>query len=221
MSRDHSVSNVRKFGLLVLAVVVGLVGGGLIVGYAAAPDHREAAQDSPPPHPAFPLLDDRGENVLESGGPLSLLATCDGCHDAGFIDEHNQHAGLVDQLALPGQPQDVRFDPELDQFVDWDAQNASGVEINCLLCHAGTPNNSARLQALSSEDWEWANTATLLGSGAVSLVEGSYQWNPSAFDNEGNVAPELLGIQTPLDTNCALCHSMEPLDPDMPITASS
>lgn len=43
-------------------------------------------------HPEFPLLDAAGEPVMESGLPMSNLATCGGCHDAAFILESSDHA---------------------------------------------------------------------------------------------------------------------------------
>ena len=45
-----------------------------------------------PIHPIFPLLDTAGENVLESGSPVSTMTTCGACHDAEFIAEHSFHA---------------------------------------------------------------------------------------------------------------------------------
>ena len=39
-------------------------------------------------HPTYPFLDKEGENVLESGNPVSTMVTCGACHDTEFIVEH-------------------------------------------------------------------------------------------------------------------------------------
>ena len=35
-----------------------------------------------------------------------------------------------------------------------------------------------------------------------------YQWNPGAFNDQGEVLPEFLGIQDPSNHNCGLCHGL-------------
>ena len=52
-----------------------------------------AALASPPNpmHPVFPLLDEAGQNVQESGEKVSVERTCSGCHDTEFIQEHSSH----------------------------------------------------------------------------------------------------------------------------------
>lgn len=59
--------------------------------------------------------------------------------------------------------------------------------MNCFLCHTPAPNNPARLQALQAGRFQWANTATLLGSGLVELEGDTYRWNPAAFEASGEI----------------------------------
>ena len=57
-----------------------------------------------PLHPTFPLLDDDGENVLESGKPVSTMITCGDCHDTDFIAEHSYHVSVgLNDLSSPGR----------------------------------------------------------------------------------------------------------------------
>ena len=42
-------------------------------------------------HPLFPLLDETGANVRDSGGTLDTKTTCGACHDTDFIQTHNDH----------------------------------------------------------------------------------------------------------------------------------
>ncbi|MFH1681806.1 MAG: cytochrome b/b6 domain-containing protein, partial [Candidatus Eisenbacteria bacterium] len=62
----------------------------VLAGAAPAPDPNEGAGSI---HPLFPLLDESGTNVLESGGPVSAVRTCGACHDAEFIERESPHAG--------------------------------------------------------------------------------------------------------------------------------
>lgn len=39
------------------------------------------------PHPAIPLLDEHGANVVESRAPISTRKSCGGCHDVDFITD--------------------------------------------------------------------------------------------------------------------------------------
>jgi cytochrome c553 len=43
-------------------------------------------------HPEFPLRDDAGELLVNSGAPLSTRLTCGGCHDVVFIEQSSDHA---------------------------------------------------------------------------------------------------------------------------------
>lgn len=89
---------------------------------------------------------------------------------------------------------------------NWDWNQSGVVEMNCFLCHLSNPNNDARIESLQAGEFQWANTATLVGTG---LVEGSidqFTWNPEAFSENGNILAELITIQDPSNENCAQCH---------------
>ena len=81
-------------GLAILFVLAGLVTANQAV--QAEKSARTTAQLSPI-HPTFPLLDENGENVLESGGAVSTMKTCGECHDTEFIVEHSYHASYRHQ----------------------------------------------------------------------------------------------------------------------------
>jgi hypothetical protein len=61
--------------------------------------------------------------------------------------------------------------------------------MNCFLCHLPEPDNEARLGALHDGQFQWANTATLLGSGIVQQDGDQWSWNAEAFDSNGELAP--------------------------------
>jgi hypothetical protein len=96
---------------------------------------------------------------------------------------------------------------------------ASGVEMNCFLCHLEQPNNEARVAAIQNGEGQWAATATLLGSGVVwRTSSGGYRWNSSAFDENGEILARYVSIQDPTNENCAQCHGLVHTDPQQPLT---
>ena len=75
--------------LLGVLIFVIAVAGSVLPGKAA-----EGQAQTSPLHPTFALLDENGENVLESGGAVSTLETCGQCHDTAFIADHSFHADV-------------------------------------------------------------------------------------------------------------------------------
>ncbi|MEK6256483.1 MAG: cytochrome b/b6 domain-containing protein [Chloroflexota bacterium] len=84
----------------------------------------------------------------------------------------------------------------------------AGVEMNCFLCHLSDPNNQARIETLQAGLFEWANTATLLGSGIVTQEGEMWVWNENAFNENGELTPQYIKIQDPDNENCAQCHGL-------------
>lgn len=162
------------------------------------------AQGSPL-HPVFPLLDGNGENVTISGEPISALETCASCHDTTWITEHTLH-GDGGRLAAGVLPPDQL--------------PSTNVEMNCFLCHSTAPNNAARLASLTSEQYEWATTATLLNTGIVTQTDGEYVYNPDAFDEDGVLKAEFITLQDPRSDQCGACHGLVHLDNQSPLIFS-
>jgi thiosulfate reductase cytochrome b subunit len=90
----------------------------------------------------------------------------------------------------------------------WDWQQSGVMEMDCFLCHFSSPNNDARVQALQDGKFQWANTATLVGTGLVESAGGAYNWNPVAFTEDGLLLPESITIHDPTNENCAQCHGV-------------
>jgi thiosulfate reductase cytochrome b subunit len=108
-------------------------------------------------------------------------------------------------------------DPATGQRLPWDWAESGVVEMNCFLCHTANPDNAARIAALQAGDFGWANTATLLGSGIVARTADGYAWNPAAFDANGLLLPQHIGIQDPTHANCGQCHGMTNTDNATPL----
>ncbi len=82
---------------------------------------KPSEQLTSPLHPTFPLLDESGENVLETGNPVSTLNTCGACHDAEFIVSHSYHADVgLEDIRNPGQTASERpWDTSPGLFGKW------------------------------------------------------------------------------------------------------
>jgi thiosulfate reductase cytochrome b subunit len=99
----------------------------------------------------------------------------------------------------------------------WDWGRSGAVEMNCFLCHLDNPDNASRIQALESGEFAWANSATLARSGVVARADGQWRWNPEAFDEHGNLDPDLAGVRDPGDGNCGQCHGRVGTDMTTPM----
>lgn len=91
---------------------------------------------------------------------------------------------------------------------NWNWQESGVYEMDCFVCHLENPNNDMRISALEMGNFQWANTATLVGSGLVNVSGEEYTWNTTAFAADGEILPDSIHIQDPSSDNCAQCHGL-------------
>ncbi|MCD4684897.1 MAG: hypothetical protein K8S97_03050, partial [Anaerolineae bacterium] len=107
------------------------------------------------------------------------------------------------------------------ELAAWDWAESGVVEMNCFLCHLPEPNNDARIAALQAGNFQWANTATLASTDAVTQTDDAWAWNADAFDTDGAwLAAERL-IQNPTNTNCGTCHGLVHAEAQTPLVLES
>jgi thiosulfate reductase cytochrome b subunit len=92
----------------------------------------------------------------------------------------------------------------------WDWATSGTLEMDCFLCHLPQPDNNARVEAIETGEFKWANTASLLGTELVTTAGDTYVWNRAAFTAEGLIAN--VAIQDPTNANCAQCHGVVQTD---------
>lgn len=195
------------FLFTLLAAVVALTAGNVMARPGLAPNSQAS-----PIHPAFPLLDGQGENVLQSGQAVSTMNTCGACHDTAFIAQHSYHAdlGLADfsdpASVAPGNP--------------WDASPALFGKWNPLLYRYLSPQGDSRLD-LGTAAWIQEFGAWHVGGGPA---EYSREGLPlvdlpaSPGDAETHILDPQTGALVPWDwqesglveMNCFLCHTPAP-----------
>ncbi len=92
-------------------------------------------------HPQFPLLDDKGVNILESKLPFSEDKTCGSCHDVKFIKENSTHKDTDATCITCHTPKgELKFSE--DSFDSFGNLKKEFIEIsapttkNCVGCHS-------------------------------------------------------------------------------------
>ncbi|MFA6449949.1 MAG: hypothetical protein WCX65_10790 [bacterium] len=102
--------------------------------------------------------------------------------------------------------ENLAHDPKTGKLADWDWDKSGTVEVNCLLCHVKSPNNTERVRTLRAGKFRWASTATLAGEGLVKKTSDGWEWNKAAFGADG--APDISSfeISDPDSSNCRICH---------------
>ena len=171
-----------------------------------------ASAQTSPLHPTFPLLDQNGENVLDSGQPVSTMETCGTCHDTDFIADHSFHTSVgLDDLGAPGSLEGSRpWEMSPGLFGAWDpltyrTLSPAGDEIIDL----GTP------------DWIKLFGERHVGGGPALVSrsgEALSELPIEAGDPETHSVDPETGELTPWDwtksggveMNCFLCHMPDP-----------
>ena len=102
----------------------------------------------------------------------------------------------------------------------WDWDKSGTMEMDCFLCHLETPNTTARADAIHAGEFGNANTATLTDLNIVSKSAEGWVWNAEAFNENGELKSETLGIQDPTNENCATCHGEVHPNSGDPLTIS-
>jgi thiosulfate reductase cytochrome b subunit len=199
-----------------LAAGTLLLGAGLTAGLfsteAASPRHGAVEDQGPPIHPAFALLDEQGENVLESDGPVSTVTTCGQCHDTAFIQEHSYHADLGrGEIVTAG---------EVDGGRPWDLGPGAFGRWDPLTYRYLSPQGDDRID-LTTAEWLMRLGSRHAGGGPATLARDGtplVEIDPDLENVEAAVVDGVTGQAAPWDwrasgtveMNCFLCHIAEP-----------
>jgi thiosulfate reductase cytochrome b subunit/cytochrome c553 len=115
-------------------------------------------------------------------------------------------------------PETSVLDPKTGKTSAWDWQKSGVMELNCFLCHLEQPDLKARATEIHAGNFGWANTATLQTLGLVNKLDGTWVYNPDAFDENGKLKAEFIKIQDPTNANCAACHGAVHTNNETPLT---
>lgn len=175
------------------------------------PTSTENVNPGPIAHPVFPILDEAGNNVLDTGNPMSTIKTCGSCHDAEFIATHSFHAdmGMAD-MSLPGQ---------VENGHPWDTSPGPYGKWSPLTYRYLTPGGDSPFD-LGTASWVQLFGPRHVGGGpAATDVDGTPLTEVSVsgtdptthvLDENGDVTTwdwKKSGIE---EMNCFLCHIGNP-----------
>lgn len=179
----------------------------------AATSPQTADEDQGPPiHPAFAFLDLGGDNVLDSGEPVSTVASCGQCHDTAFIQEHSYHADL-------GRGEWVEAG-HVEGGRPWDLGPGAFGRWSPLTYRYLSAQGDDRID-LTTAEWLMSLGARHAGGGPATLSrEGTplEDLDPDAGDVEAAIVDGATGEAAPWDwrasgtveMNCFLCHIAGP-----------
>lgn len=139
------------------------------------------------------------------------LRKCGACHTGGGISELDMHGRKLGTVPLsevdPLDPDYYTRVPVTGEIVPWDWKASGIAEGDCFICHVPGANRKARKEKMVKGEFRWANTAVLAGTAIVEALEdGSLRYKSIAFNSDGTVKPEALGLADPVIESCAQCH---------------
>ncbi len=157
----------------------------------------------------YRYLSPQGDSLLDLGTAIWIETLGFRQSGGGPAMTSRQGGALEGVPVVAHDPETHVLDMATGEEVAWD-WSASGVEEpNCFLCHAPHPDQEARVETLEAGQFAWADTATLYGTGIVSkAIDGTWTWNPGAFDADGKLSAQHVQIQAPTSDNCGICHGI-------------
>ncbi len=198
------VKFIKPFGMVALvAAVAVLLFGRVVMAQDGEPQTPRPAAS--PIHPVFPLLDETGANVLESGAAVSTMTTCGGCHDTAFIAANNFHSdvGLGGYSAPAGVPGGRPWDTGAGLFGRW----------NPILYRHLSPEGDATID-LTTPAWVRLFGERHAGGGPAvtsraggSLVDSGLTVDSTVIDPAtGELRPWDWAESGAAELNCFTCH---------------
>jgi thiosulfate reductase cytochrome b subunit len=196
-------------GVFLLVGVAGFLLGG---NYALAKNPLIPERQISDLHPTFPLLDENGENVLESGLPVSTMNTCGTCHNTDFIAGHSYHAEVgLNEFNLPGQIPDGR---------PWDTSPGLFGKWNPITYRYLSPQGDDRID-LTTAGWiQYLGIRHIGGGPATTAQDGAplSTLDPQPGDFQTSILdpdtdqliPWDWGESGVVEMNCFLCHIPNP-----------
>ncbi len=154
----------------------------------------------------YRYLSQPGDSLLDLSTAEWLMRYGDQFPGGGPATTSREGMPLVSLLPDANNPETSILNERTGQPESWDWSRSGVIENNCFLCHLEAPNNAARTSAIRAGVFGWANTATLTDTGILMGSGTNYTFAPEAFNENGEVKAEAIGLQDPTNENCAQCH---------------
>jgi thiosulfate reductase cytochrome b subunit len=197
-----------------LAIISVTLLGGLawMINKVEAKSINRPITQASPIHPNFPVLDENGGNVLDTGEPVSTMQTCGSCHNTEFIEQNSYHAdaGLTDINNSQGTVFGRTWDQSPGIFGKWNPLNYR---------YLSTPKESTL--DLGTPEWIMTIGVRHVGGGPsfysregiplkeLTVTEGDPQTH--ILDHvSGETIPWDWNESGVVEMNCFLCHIPNP-----------
>jgi len=215
----NSSLSFRKLPPRALVGIAAIIATGLAFTIIA---QTVSAQDSAPGdqsgdaqstiHPAFPLLDASGENVLASRQSISTMKTCGACHDTAFIATHSFHTdvGLNSFGVVDASNNAHEWDQSDGTFGKWNP-----------LTYRFLSGQDDTIVDLTTAEWIMLYGERHVGGGPAETSRGGEPLSnlaPDAANVEASVIDQKTGEAVAWDwqksgtveMDCFLCHTPDP-----------
>jgi Ni/Fe-hydrogenase b-type cytochrome subunit len=171
---------------------------------ALAKPNPAPVEQTSPLHPNFALLDTAGNNVLDTGAPVSTMQTCGECHNTEFIQSHAFHS----DLGLSDYTENGGYQASTGTFGKWDP----------LTYRFLSQQGDERLD-LSTAEWLKLNGARVVGGGPAETsrdgkplieVEANAANPETSILVDGNAETWDWAVSGTMEMNCFVCHLENP-----------
>jgi Ni/Fe-hydrogenase b-type cytochrome subunit len=162
-------------------------------------------EQTAPLHPNFALLDAAGNNVLETGAPVSTMQTCGECHNTEFIQSHAFHS----DLGLSDYKENGGYNASPGSFGKWDPLSYRFL----------SQQDDERLD-LSTAEWLKLYGSRVVGGGPATTARDGANLtslesdvnNPesSILTTDGQVEEWEWTRSGTMEMNCFVCHLENP-----------
>lgn len=155
----------------------------------------------------YRFLSQPGDERLDLGTPEWLMRYGDKVVGGGPAAT-SRNGQPLDSTASGLTYPEMMFLSEKGTAESWNWLASGTMEMNCFLCHIEDPNYETHKELITSGGFSFASMATLDGTGIVerSPRDGGLEWNLNAFDENGELKPDYVNIQDPVNSNCGACH---------------
>jgi thiosulfate reductase cytochrome b subunit len=171
----------------------------------------------------YRYLSQKGDERLDLSTAEWLMLYGDRIVGGGPATTSREGVALANVRGDAANPEANILNLETGRAEAWDWEKSGTMEMNCFLCHLENPNLQTRKDYISVGGFGYASMATLDGTGIAvrSSQDGGINWNPEAFDENGELKSDLIKIQDPTNANCAACHGEVHTDTNEPLTISA
>jgi thiosulfate reductase cytochrome b subunit len=166
----------------------------------------------------YRYLSQSGDARLDLGTAGWIILNADRFVGGGPGTTSRNGQPLTDLTPSSADPETSVLDPQTGKSETWRWDQSGMLEMDCFLCHLPAPDNQARIAAIQSGEFGWANSATLQGTGLITKTAQGWKWNTSAFDSAGLLLQAYTAIQEPGNDNCGQCHGLVHMDAQTALT---